>query len=460
MKLTFLGANRQVTGSCYCLEVGGLRIMIDHGMFQEREFLWRNWETCPVAPAQIDALLLTHAHLDHVGRLPKLVAEGFRGPVITTEPTVDLADIILNDSARLQEEDVAYKRKRHAREKRRDARPAVPLYTVDDVQRTLPLIRGVKYRDPVQLNGSVTVTFHDAGHILGSSMLEIVAEGRRIIFSGDIGQAEKPFIEDPSVFQHADVVVMESTYGDRDHNSHRDVETALAEVINRTVPGGGNVLIPTFALERAQELIYHLGRLMRAGRIQRVPVFLDSPMAATVTGVFRKYRDWFDADTRQMLENGHTPLDFSQLQFTRTVAESKAINGVRPAIILAGNGMCTGGRIKHHLVQNITDSRSTIVFVGFQSHGTLGRQIADRNREVRIHGRYWPVNVNIERIDGFSAHADHAGLLRWLSHFQQPPNSLYLTHGEESAALALADEITAEKGWNVHVPEYRETVEL
>jgi metallo-beta-lactamase family protein len=460
MKLTFLGANRQVTGSCYCLEVGDLRVMVDHGMFQEREFLWRNWETCPIAAPRLDALLLTHAHLDHVGRLPKLVAEGFRGPVITTEPTVDLADIILSDSARLQEEDAAYKRKRHARERRRDARPAVPLYTPQDVQRTLPLLRGVKYRQPVKLNGEVTVTFHNAGHILGSAMIEVVARGRRIVFSGDIGQIERPFIEDPSVFQHAEVVVMESTYGDRDHEAHRDVETALADVVNRTVPAGGNLIVPTFAMERAQELVYHLGRLMRAGRIPKTPVFLDSPMAAAVTDVFDKHRGWFDEATRAMLDDGHELLDFPQLTFTRTVAESKAINRVRPAIILAGNGMCTGGRIKHHLVQNITDSRSAILFVGFQSHGTLGRQILDRNKEVRIHGRYWPVNAGVERIDGFSAHADRSGLLRWLSHFKQPPQQLFLTHGEEGAALALAAQITSAGGWNVTVPQYTETVEL
>jgi len=465
MRLSFLGANRQVTGSCYVLEAGGTRVMIDHGLFQERDFQWRNWENTPVPVDTLDALIMTHAHIDHSGRVPKLMREGLKCDIFATEPTVALLDIMLHDSARIQAEDARYKEKRHRKEGRKGKYPPRPLYEPDDVIAAMKRTRGVAYREPIEIRDNITVTFHDAGHILGSAMLEIeLRDGddrATIIFSGDIGQHDKPFIDDPTTFDRADYIVMESTYGDRDHKVHDGIEEQLEAVINRTIQRGGSVVVPTFAVERAQELIWHIGRLAYDDRIPDVPVFLDSPMAVDVTETFRRHRDWFDESTASMLESGRPPLQFPGLKMSRTVEQSKQINALEsPAVILATSGMCTAGRIKHHLKRHITRPESTILFVGYQGRGTLGRHISDGNREVRIHGRWWPVRAEIDRIDGFSAHADRAGLLGWLDHFERPPKHLFLTHGEEEAALALADEIEAGMNWRVHVPAYRDSVTL
>ncbi|MGA2033173.1 MAG: MBL fold metallo-hydrolase, partial [Thermoguttaceae bacterium] len=295
MKLQFLGAARQVTGSQYYLQTNGARILIDCGMFQERDFLVRNWEPCPVRPRDITAVLLTHAHIDHCGLLPKLVEEGFRGPVLATAATVDLAELVLRDAAQIQEEDAAFKQKRHRKEGRRGKYPEKPLYTAADVDRTVPLLKAVCYDQAVPISDHVSAVFHDAGHILGSAMIELmVGENehvRRLIFSGDMGQKDRPLVHNPTEFTAADYVVMESTYGDRVHENHGNIEKQLADAINRAVHAGGKVLIPIFAIERAQELIYYLGRLVRDGRIPHVPVFLDSPMAAEATKIFLRYRD-------------------------------------------------------------------------------------------------------------------------------------------------------------------------
>ena len=283
MKIHFLGANCQVTGSRYCLEAGGKQVMIDCGMFKERQFVSRNWEVTPIPPNQLDALVLTHAHLDHCGLIPRLVSRGFGGMIYSTRPTVDLAEVIMRDSAKIQEEDAAYKKRRHKREGRKGKYPATALYNGRDVDQTMPLFQGCPYDEPVNVTEAISVTFHDAGHILGSAMLEfLVRENgseRRLLFSGDIGQWENPLIRDPSLFEQADFVVMESTYGDRDHRDGGDVETQLRDVINRTMSQGGKLVIPTFAVERAQELMYHIGQLVHTDQIPDVPVFLDSPMA-------------------------------------------------------------------------------------------------------------------------------------------------------------------------------------
>ncbi|MBI1373687.1 MAG: MBL fold metallo-hydrolase [Phycisphaera sp.] len=465
MRLFFLGANRQVTGSRYWLETATTRIMIDHGMFQEREFLWRNWQECPITPDKVDVLLLTHAHFDHVGRLPKYVKEGFKGPVICTEPTVDLARIVLEDSARIQEEDAEYKRRRHEEEGRRGPYEEEALYDMNDVERTMKLMRGVEYGSPVEIGEGVTATFHEAGHILGSAALEINVheDGRdtRIIFSGDLGQWDKPIIDDPELLTSADYVVMESTYGDREHSEFADIEGQLERVINETFERRGNVVIPTFAIERAQELMYHLGNLHNEKRIPNIPVFLDSPMAVSVTETFRRFRRYYDAEAWERLRNGHSPLEFPELRFTRSVADSKAINTFgKPCVILASSGMCTGGRIKHHLKANITRPESTIVFVGYQSRGTLGRQILGKPKEVRIHGRYWPVRAHIETIAGMSAHGDREDLMRWLSAMKPCPKHVFLTHGEEEASLSLSEHVSATLNCEVSVPHYRDSVIL
>ncbi len=465
MKLHFLGANRQVTGSRYCLDIGGTRIMVDCGMFQERPYLERNWESCPVPAAEIDALLLTHVHVDHSGLIPRLVQEGFRGPIYCTRPSVELAEIILRDSARIQTEDVKYKRKRHEKEGRRGKHPVVPLYTEEDVNQTMPLLQGVPYGQAIALNEHLSVTFHEAGHILGSAMLELVvresAGETRILFSGDIGQWNKPLIRDPTLFEDADYVVMETTYGDRDHPANDDIESQLEQSIKETVSRGGNVVIPTFAIERAQELIYHISRLAHANRIPYLEVFLDSPMAVDVTDVFRHYRECFDQQTWKLIMSNESPLRFPGLNMIRGIQESKAINQHdKPCIIMSTSGMCTAGRIKHHLRKNIGRAESTILFVGYQAHGTLGRQILDGNPLVRIHGRQWKVKADIRRIDGFSGHADRSALLRWIGNLQRPPRHVFLTHGDEAAAESFAGEVTRQFGWPVSVPLYRESADL
>jgi metallo-beta-lactamase family protein len=465
MILHFLGANRQVTGSRYLLEAAGKRVMIDCGMFQERSHLARNWEPSPGPPDTIDVMLLTHAHLDHVGLVPKLVRDGFGGHVHATPPSIDLAAIVLQDSARIQEEDAAYKRRRHRREGRRGPHEPAALYTPEDAELALKRFRQVHYGKPLDLAPGLQVRYHDAGHIIGSAMLEItVGEGakvRRLVMSGDIGTWDRPLMEDPTLFSGADAVVMESTYGNRDHEGERDVASVLERVINETVQRGGNVVVPTFAIDRAQELMYHLSRLTHEARIPRLTVFLDSPMAIGATTVYKRYRHLLDDGTQDMLEAGRHPFQFPGLHFSRRADESRAINSIRGScVILAGSGMCTGGRIKHHLRQNIEHPESTILFVGYQAEGTLGRHILRGEERVRIHGRTYQVRARVERLNGLSAHADRSDLLRWLGALQSPPERVFLTHGEMKAATALADDIRESHGWSVEIPEYGEVVEL
>ena len=465
MRLQFLGANRQVTGSCYLLETAGMRVLVDCGMFQERQFQERNWNPLPIDPKSLDVMLLTHGHLDHCGLTPKLVGEGFGGRILTTAPSVEVASIVMHDAARIQEEDAAYKTRRHQREGRRGAHPDVPLYTVADAEKTEPLLTPVPYDEPVTLNDQLSVRYCDAGHILGSAMLEVtVTEGRsprRLLFSGDIGQWDKPLVRNPSLFDQADYVVMESTYGDREHREDGNVEDTIAEVINEACADGGNVIIPTFAVERAQELLYILSRLRHQKRIPPLPVFLDSPMAINVTEVFDRHQHCLDAEAQRMLQSGRDPLEFTGLHLTRTTNQSKSINAIRgTAIILAGSGMCTAGRVKHHLVANIERPESTVLFVGYQAVGTLGRHIIEGAETVRIHGVHRPVKAKVRQLHGLSAHADRAELLRWITHLKQPPKHVYLTHGEERAALRLAEELRDRHDLKVTVPEYQDRVKL
>ena len=465
MKLQFLGAARQVTGSQYYLQADGSKILVDCGMYQERSYLERNWAPSPVRPRDIDTLLLTHAHVDHCGLAPKLVREGFRGRIITTDASAELVELILRDSAHIQMEDAAYKRKRHKKEGRESKYPVEPLFTTRDAERTLRLLKPVPYDEIVRVNDDLSVVFHDAGHILGSAMVELRVghneDMRRVLFSGDIGQTDKPLVRDPTKIADADYLIMESTYGDRDHEDHGDVGTQLADVINRTLSAGGNLVIPTFAIERSQEVIYQLSLLMHEGRIPQVPVFLDSPMAVDATDIFRRYRRHFDEEAWTLIAAGGAPLKFPSLNMVKSVEQSKAINMHKgSAIIMSTSGMCTAGRIKFHLRKNIVHEESTILFVGYQASGTLGRHIRDGATTIRIHGRNLPVRASVEQIHGFSGHADRAALLRWLGHFQRPPRHLFLTHGEEESAFSLAEEVRKMPGWNVTVPEYQQTVEL
>jgi len=465
MRLHFLGANRQVTGSRYCLEIGGAKVMIDCGLFQEREFAYRNWKPSPIAAEDIDTLLLTHAHLDHVGLAPKLAREGFRGPVLATPPTLDLAEIIMRDSARIQVEDARYKRRRHQKEGRRGKFPEEPLYTERDVERILPAMKPVPYGQPVRIAPGATATFHDAGHILGSALIEVIVERPsqplRIVFSGDIGQLGKAIIRDPVTLRAADYVILESTYGDRDHPAADDLESRLAAIASRTLQAGGALVIPTFAVERAQELMYHLSALVHADRIPDAPIYLDSPMAVDATEVFKQHRAVYDKETLDLIAAGQAPLRFPSLSMTRSVQESKEINRVRgPKIIMSTSGMCTAGRIKHHLRQHIDDPKATILFVGYHAHGTLGRQILEGKTPVRIHGRQHRVRAKVESLTGLSGHADRGGLLDWLGAFERKPQRVFLTHGEEHAARALEREILRRHDCEVSIPAYESTVVL
>lgn len=464
MKIQFLGANRQVTGSRYCLTTDKSQILIDCGMFQERDYVGRNWECCPIPAGGLNAVVLTHAHIDHCGLLPRLHRDGFNGPIFCTTPTVDLTKVMLSDSARIQEEDVSYKRKRHAKSGQPAKHPYEPLYTERDAERTCKQLRGVNYYESQQITEDVTVTFHDAGHILGSASLDFRvrngAKTHRIIFSGDIGQHGKPLLRDPSAFDRADYVIMESTYGNRVHEDGGDIGEQLASIITRTARRGGKVIVPVFAVERAQEMIFHIGRLVHAKRIPDLPVYLDSPMAVDVMEIFHDNRESYDEETWNLISQGIHPLKFRGLRLVSEAKDSKAINHYAgAAVIMATSGMCNAGRIKHHLKHNITDPRSTVLFVGYQSDGTLGRHILNGKPEVRILGKEYKVQAEIAQIYGFSGHADRDGLLRWIDAFDQPARHLFLTHGELDAAESLATTIRA-KGWEVTIPEYREVIEL
>lgn len=464
VQLQFLGASGQVTGSCYQVEAEGLRLLVDCGMYQERAYLDRNWEPGPGPPDRLDAVLLTHAHLDHSGRLPKLVREGFRGPIYCTAPSADLVDLLLRDSAKIQAEDAAYKRKRHRKEGRRGKHPEIPLFTLDDVERTLRRLEPVPYASPIRLSDRLSATFYDAGHILGSAMIELrYGDGRstEMIFSGDIGQWDRPIVRDPTTFASADYVIMETTYGDRDHANHGTVENQIESTVNRTAKRGGKVLVPVFAIERAQDIVYHLSRLRAAGRIPAVPVFLDSPMAAEVTRVFAAHRDFFDVEAWKLILSGDSPLGFQGLSIVSSVNESKALNDMAgPAIIMAGSGMCTHGRIKHHLARWIGQAESTVLLTGYQARGTLGRQLLNGRDDVRIHGRMRPIRAEITQLQGTSGHADRKGLLRWLRALRDPPKKLFLTHGAPEASQAFAHSVEEELGFEGIIPKYGQTVRL
>lgn len=459
MKIQFLGAAQQVTGSSYYLEAEGLRLLIDCGLYQERAYLGRNWSAFSVSPRTLDWVLLTHAHLDHSGLLPKLVREGFSGQVLTTPASADLLPIVLLDSARIQEEDASFKKKRHQKEGRSGPYPELPLYTETDAARVTPHVEPVEYEKDFPLNSRVTARFHDAGHVLGSAMIELTIRRKKntlkLIFSGDIGRPDRPLIRDPFIFEQADDVVMESTYGDRNHEDPTDTETMLSEIITETARAGGHIVIPVFAIERAQELLFYLSRLLRQKRISRLPVFLDSPMAMDVTDVFLRHPECLDRETLAMLRSGRSPFKFPGLRLIRTQEESKKINFLRSsAVIMAGSGMCTGGRIKHHLVHNIGRPESTLLFVGYQAEGTLGREILQGRPEVRIFGQFHRVRMKVRQMQSFSAHAGRDDLIGWLDHFRCPLPRLFLTHGEKEAISSLAEFLRDDRGFEVNVPNY------
>ena len=465
MKLTFLGAARNVTGSCTLIEIKNHRILVDCGYFQERKFQGRNWDDFPVKPDSIDIILMTHAHLDHCGLLPRWVTKGFRGDILATSASKDIISIILRDSARIQQEDMRQKQKRHQHQGKQAKFGYDPLYTVEDAERTIDLLKAVPFNRSIEIFEGVHSCWFEAGHILGAASIRLEVhengESKSVLFSGDIGRSDMPLLRDPVTPPGADTLIIESTYGNRIHAPKEDIRGQLEEIINSTHEMGGNLVIPSFAVERTQDLFYHFTELLSAKRIPPTLVFLDSPMAVRVTDVFRRHQELFDDETMALLQGGHHPCNFPGLQMAKTRAQSKAINQIKGTIcVIAGSGMCTGGRIKHHLLSNISREESTILFVGYQAVGTLGRQILSKPEAVRIMGQMCPIYARITQINGFSGHADQAELKQWLSNLSPQPKRIFVNHGEKEVAMGFARDLHAKTGAETVAPEYQETIEL
>jgi metallo-beta-lactamase family protein len=464
MKISFHGAAQGVTGSCYLLECGHARVLVDCGFFQgSRELDEDNAEPFGFDPREVDYLLLTHAHIDHCGRLPLLVKRGFRGEIIATAATRELARLTLLDAARLEEEE--FQRTRRHWSRRGEPVPE-PLYGTADALWCFEFFgRTANYGAWLRLSDAVQVRFIDAGHILGSASIEVDAkdgqEVRRIVFSGDIGNSGRPLLENPTRPEAADYVVMETTYGDRDHKDLETSKTELYSAIVETIQRGGNVLIPTFALQRAQELLFHLRDGIERGLLPpNLPVMLDSPMAISVTDIFRRYPDLFNARARKIIAQGTDPCALPGLRFTRETAESIAINKIKGgAVILAGSGMCAGGRIRHHLRHNLWRDKASVIFVGFAAHGTLARRIIDGDAEVNLYGEPVKVGAQIHTINGFSAHADRDELLAWLEAAGHPRLTI-LVHGDPDRGMDSFAKLLKAGGRTVTQPELHESIWL
>jgi metallo-beta-lactamase family protein len=451
MKITFLGAAREVTGSSFLVETQGRAFLIDHGLFQGgAEADRKNRARLPFDPRAIEFVLLTHAHVDHSGLLPRLVHRGFTGRVYATRATCDLLEVMLPDAAYVQEREADYQGRRSR----------APLYTVEQARLALKHLTPVEYDTMLDLGRGLRCRFRDAGHILGSAIIELWAaeagESVKTVFSGDIGQPGRPVVKDASLITDADALVVESTYGNRVHRSLAETEDELVAVVVRTLGSGqGNIVIPAFAVGRTQEVLYVLADLVRRGRIaQRINVYVDSPMATRATEVTLRYPELIDAETRELIAWGQNGNGRAiQVHFTESVEDSKRLNTIRHgAVIISASGMCEAGRIRHHLRHNLPRAESAIVFTGFQAAGTLGRRLVDGASEVRLFGEQVPVRARIHTIGGLSAHADQAALIAWLRGFQKPPRETFVVHGEASAALEFGSRIEQELGWRVKVP--------
>jgi metallo-beta-lactamase family protein len=465
MKIKFMGAARTVTGSCYVVEAAGRRFAVDCGLHQGNdEIEKRNWNVDIYEPGKIEFILVTHAHMDHAGLLPRLVQKGFKGKIYMTPPTRELLHIMLLDSAHIQEMEALWKSRKRLRRGEQDSN-VLPLYVQKDALDTFPLFSTVTYDQPFSPAPGLSVAFRDAGHILGAAMVELLLteDGKqsKIVFSGDIGRPSQLIVRDPAVIENADFLFMESTYGNRNHKDESASLDELAEAIAYSFKRGEKVIIPAFAIERTQEMIYSLHLLAKSGRLPDIPIFVDSPLAIQATEIFRKCRKYMDEETKLILESGEDPLRLPRLRYTQTTAESMEINETRgPAIVISASGMANAGRIKHHLRHNLWKEGASIVFVGFQAQGTPGRKIIDGAQKVRMLSEDVAVRARIFTINGFSAHAGQSQLLDWFSHFKPGNLKVFLIHGEYTAQQELAGLMKSRFGIEVVIPDYLEEITL
>ncbi len=448
-----------MTGSATLLEKGSSKWLVDCGMFQGgKELEERNWKLQPYQAEKLSFILLTHAHIDHSGLIPKLVKEGFRGKVICTKATLDLCEVMLRDSGHIQEMEAEWQNRKG---KRAGKDEAIPLYTMEDAEKSLPYFEAVEYNEMLDLSDGVKVRFQDAGHILGSAMIEIwIEEGgekKKMVFSGDLGNYDQPLIRDPSIVEEGDVLWLESTYGDRLHKTREETVGELLKILQEAFAHQAKVVIPAFAVERTQDIIYTLGQFIRRGAIPSVPVYIDSPLAISATEIFKKNSDCFDQETRELLSGGKNPLEIPGIVYTRTTEESKTINeDSGPGIIVSASGMCDSGRIQHHLKHHLWREESHIVIIGYQAEGTIGRRIVDGAKTVKLFGEEIAVKAHIHTLGGFSAHADQRGLLEWLSHMRNPRLEVLINHGEEKISTKLGELIGERLHLKTTVPQWRE----
>ena len=474
MKVTFCGATKTVTGSNFLVEGAGKKFLVDCGLYQggAKDEI-KNEEPFPYDINEIDFMLLTHAHIDHSGRIPKLYKEGYRNPIYATNATCDLCAIMLPDSGHIQETETEWKNRKRIR---RGEEELVPIYDAETAAKSLELFKGEPYNQIIELDDDIHVRFNDAGHMLGSSIIEIWirenGENKKIVFSGDLGNNDIPLLAEPTMIQDADFLVMESTYGNRLHIKNESKAETFINIVTDTIKNGGTVVIPSFAVGRTQEILYELNKIKdseddspeferKYRLLMNTPVYVDSPLAISATEVFKENMDLFDEETQELIRRGDNPLEFPGLKFTQTVEESKALNeSDESAIIISASGMCEVGRIKHHLKHNIWNPKNTILFVGYQAPGTLGRKIVDGAKTVKIFGEEVAVNARVEYIEGYSGHADQAGLLHFVDSFVKKPNHIFLVHGEEESQKVLRDKINENFDLPVSIPDYCESFDL
>lgn len=461
VRVAFLGAARTVTGSCYLVTTPSAKILVDCGLFQgSDEADDQNRASFPFNPEEIGALLLTHAHIDHSGMVPRLYKSGFRGPTIATHATADLCSIMLADSGHIQESEAEWSN----RKRRRAGQPLIePLYTQQDAEKCMSSFKGVDYGKQYEIVSGVDARFVDAGHILGSASIELTVRDPRgdvrIAFSGDVGNTDQPIVRDPVPVGPCDFALIESTYGDRDHENEQGRASELERIIVGTLEAGGNIVVPAFAVGRTQDILYEVHRLQRDGRIPEFPIYIDSPLAISATEIYRRHPECFDSDMSELRAVGESPFDFPGVSYARRTEESIALNTISGAMIVSASGMANAGRIKHHLKHNLWREESTALFVGFQAVGTLGRRLVDGARAVTLFGEEIAVNARVETLPGFSAHADRDGLLNWLDQVEGL-NRAFIVHGEESQSLAFSDLVSSSLGLHTDVPALGDVVEL